>query len=210
MFCNNCGKKIEDGVSFCPACGSKLQMQETMNIKRGEYGGMPKDYYVDSKRNSGNSLRSNQAYKMKWYKFIIYFQLFAGALGAVLNGVVYYIFVKMVPSDIEVSLALNIANICYSAIYIASGIFALFVRHQMAKYKKNAPLLYNVCLLLNGVLPMIALIPIKLMIPDITFVDYIFKAKNYILANGITLVMACIMVWLNNIYFGKRKGLFVH
>lgn len=210
MFCNNCGKKIEDGVSFCPACGNKLQTQETMNIKREEYGGMQKDYYVDSKRNSGNSLRSNQAYKMKWYKFIIYFQLFAGALGAVLSGVVYYFFVKLAPSDIEVSLALNIANICYSAIYIASGIFALFVRHQMVKYKKNAPLLYNVYLLLNGVLPMIVLIPIKLMIPDITFVDYIFKAKNYILADGITLVMACIMVWLNSIYFGKRKGLFVH
>ena len=76
MFCNNCGKKIEDGVSFCPACGSKLQTQETMNLNKEEYGGMQKNYYADSKKNSGNSLRSNQAYKMKWYKFIIYFQLF--------------------------------------------------------------------------------------------------------------------------------------
>ena len=38
MFCGNCGKKLEDGYTFCPSCGNKITNIpiETQTVKREE------------------------------------------------------------------------------------------------------------------------------------------------------------------------------
>ena len=28
MFCEKCGKKLEDGVKFCPSCGNQVEIPE--------------------------------------------------------------------------------------------------------------------------------------------------------------------------------------
>lgn len=28
MFCEKCGKKLEDGVKFCPSCGNRVEIPE--------------------------------------------------------------------------------------------------------------------------------------------------------------------------------------
>lgn len=28
MFCEKCGKKLEDGVKFCPSCGNRVEITE--------------------------------------------------------------------------------------------------------------------------------------------------------------------------------------
>lgn len=34
MFCRHCGKKIEDGVKFCPSCGCPTEVQVPLDIQK--------------------------------------------------------------------------------------------------------------------------------------------------------------------------------
>ena len=60
MFCSNCGKNLNGSETFCSGCGHAVHGSEA------EPTAVP---YTQS-----------PALPMKWYKFVIYFQLFAGAV----------------------------------------------------------------------------------------------------------------------------------
>lgn len=60
MFCNHCGKKVEDGVRFCPACGNKLHIQETMNLWK-------ETLLFESKGNKVSKARKNMLIKLGWF-----------------------------------------------------------------------------------------------------------------------------------------------
>jgi hypothetical protein len=65
MFCPNCENNIEDRTKFCPYCGTTIK----------------NDNINDTILFTNTPIPAQQMQpSMKWYKFIIYFQLFAGAL----------------------------------------------------------------------------------------------------------------------------------
>ena len=35
MFCEKCGKKLEDGVKFCPSCGNRVEIPENQQREPG-------------------------------------------------------------------------------------------------------------------------------------------------------------------------------
>ena len=41
MYCNNCGKKLDDDAKFCPECGSKIQSAQRVS-EEPEKGGASK------------------------------------------------------------------------------------------------------------------------------------------------------------------------
>ena len=75
MFCRFCGKEIPEGGRFCPGCGKEAdtaaEFQAQTTAER-----MPAAVPVDPAKN----------YRMAWFKFIIYFQLFANAVVMVFNA----------------------------------------------------------------------------------------------------------------------------
>ena len=75
MFCRFCGKEIPEGGRFCPGCGKEADtaagFQAQTTAER-----MPAAVPVDPAKN----------YRMAWFKFIIYFQLFANAVVMVFNA----------------------------------------------------------------------------------------------------------------------------
>ena len=71
MFCRFCGSKIPEGGRFCAACGKSVLSEET------EF----------SRTQSGQSQGISGTYPMKWFKFVIYVQLFLNIVVLLINAV---------------------------------------------------------------------------------------------------------------------------
>jgi len=137
--------------------------------------------------NAGQNIGTNPApatdLPMKWYKFVIYFQLFLSAvlnffsgLGNIGNGMDY--------NDTKM--------IFYGLCVIGLGVFALVVRSGLKNFKANAPKQYYF-LLFGGV------------ILNVLF-GYTYPIANFVgTIIGTGIVVAC-----NVVYFNKRKQLFVN
>ena len=115
MFCKYCGHQVADGSLFCPSCGNRLDSpqesqpqnsytppQQNTPPYQGAYT-PPTGGYQPPQSNQGynggyqpyQSAPNYGAMPMNWYKFLIYFALFASCvLNAIyglgmLTGMVY-------------------------------------------------------------------------------------------------------------------------
>ncbi len=64
MFCKNCGKEIDNKVTFCPECGTNVNQQPV----------------AQSVINIVNEVRPGSSEKNKWIAFLLCF--FLGGIGA--------------------------------------------------------------------------------------------------------------------------------
>ena len=102
MFCKYCGRQIADGSLFCPGCGNRLDSaqeqtppaQQTPPSQPGSYpnytpttpppaGG----YRPNGGYQSPNNAANFSGYPMGWYKFLIYFALFASCVLNALSAI---------------------------------------------------------------------------------------------------------------------------
>lgn len=81
-FCVNCGAMIEETVKFCPNCGTPVAQPQ----QQGTAYQQPQQPYQQPYQTYQQPIAQDKyhGFKMKWYKFLVYFLLWAGAL---LNGV---------------------------------------------------------------------------------------------------------------------------
>ncbi len=146
---------------------------------------------------------------MKWYKFLIYFALFAGAVLNLISGVSY---LNGTFHDSELGYegatkhvyllypGLKTADILYGIAIIIIAVLAVVTRFALAKYKKNGPTLLLVYYAVGVVAGAIYTVAAKCIISE--NVDF----TSAIISLGISVGM----VILNKIYFDKRKHLFVN
>lgn len=194
-ICPNCNAVLSDDAGYCNSCGAQLN-----------------DAYVQQNDYNQNMQTTvNNEMPMKWFKFVIYFQLFAGAfIGAVnaaryLTGLIYGIDAESV---YLVFPALGTADKVYGVILLLLAAMAIFVRMQLAKYKLNASTFYIAYLGIGLVANLIYSVYVYLLMYRImgaAVEEYSSVASiiGYLLGNGIVLV-------LNIVYFKKRKHLFVN
>ena len=191
MFCRKCGAAIEDNASFCSACGASINAESTTQY--------------DDQQPQFNQEPINLL-GMKWYKFLIYFALFASAVFNFVSGIrlvtgsvyggsasyVYALFGGLQAIDVVVGLLT-----C-----VLAGL-AIYTRFRLAGYYANGPKLMT--LLYIGVLAIniIYIIGLAAVVPGTIFEELNFT--SYI-ANSAT---AIIMIFVNNTYFKNRSHLFV-
>lgn len=220
MQCPNCGNLLAEGSRFCPYCGSILEKSagetqneafsgsdETLSVpdRQPSYGGW--DPYGDNRPlSTGSDDPRNDPRGMKWFKFIIYFQLFANA---VLNGIsallaftgahyqggasrVYSVFPGMKPLDI-----------IYGLLLLGLAALAIVARMSLAKFRRNGPTLYYVVLIANSVLGMLYMF----LASGITHISVSLLG---VFQNLFSLGLSLVMLIVNIIYFGNRKDLFVN
>ncbi|MBQ7295951.1 MAG: DUF5050 domain-containing protein [Clostridia bacterium] len=98
MFCGNCGKEINDGVTFCPECGAKTGITSSNNIEESKVYSRPK--------------KINPKVKIAAIVLIII---------AVLSviGIKMINYIQSIPNDNEITLTAN--NIMNSAIASTDG-----------------------------------------------------------------------------------------
>ena len=196
--CNNCGNQISDGQLTCPICGAytgagaqadNQAPQQNMYNQQGMYNQAPQ--------------QPQPELGMKWFHFVIYFQLFVSTLVGLWNGFqlltgriygentdrVYSYFSGLKGVD-------TIIGICY----IALGIFSLVTRFMLADFKKSGPAMY-IGMQVADLVVLIAYIASVTSIVD-GLSEYISSSNYGSLATSI------VMLICNIVYFKKRKHLF--
>lgn len=76
MFCPNCGTQCPDDTKFCPNCGSTVANNQPTENTQQNFG---QPNYTQP-NNYTQPQMYNVQFEMKWFKFLIYFGLFAGAV----------------------------------------------------------------------------------------------------------------------------------
>ena len=193
-YCVKCGKSMPDNATFCPSCGARRMAEEPVVVPDSSSYTMPQ-------ANTGYT--APQVHPMKYYKFVIWVQLFLSAVVGVSQGILLLTGrIYETVSDVSAKLlyafypGMHTVNILFGLIYIALAVAAIYVRQQLAHFKTKAPDLYYIYLIAQ----MAA-----------TFLYGVLQ--NLIIASGLgsavpNLIVMIILLVLCRIYFEKRRALF--
>ncbi len=215
-FCSKCGAPTDANQQFCQRCGAVIPQtnQNTASTAPGyTHTAAPVQNPYAQQPYPNNALQNPYTavnpFNMGWYKFIIYFALFASAVYNIIQGLLlvmgqFWEWVTEYDVTSELMYAcyggLQAVDIIFGIITLAAAGFAIFTRMRLAKYKKDGPL----CLyILSGVV--IGADLIYLAVVSLGFGIPVFNASFAgSMGAGIGTLIA------NIIYFNKRKSLFVY
>lgn len=221
MYCSNCGKQIENPQSkFCPMCGAVLDSQSerynpqaTSNYSSGMNNYQQQTNYqseTDNYSQNYNNFQPNLS--MKWYKFVIYFQLFFSGFFAVITAI------RTMTGDIygleidasvlyETVPVLKGTDITVGIIWIAYALFGvLYVRKQLAGFKSNSIVLLLAYYVVSPVINTLHFI-IQMSVLEVSFSD--LGSSGFSQMTGIWMG-TIVLVVLSYIYFNKRKHMFTN
>lgn len=193
MFCNNCGSQLPDGSTFCPNCGSTFNDAQANNQA---YAQPPVGY---------NPVQPMApAYPMGWFKFLIYFAFFAGAALSIINAVIFFtgpdygVPIKLVYARFP---DLQVVDMVCGVLSLIAAALLLYVRFQLAGYKKSAPTMIMVPYAFNIIVSLFQVIGGSMATDG---------NLEYNMTSVVTsCAVAVVMIIVNYIYFKKRKALFV-
>ena len=140
---------------------------------------------------------------MKWFKFIIWVQLFLAALTnagtgiGLLTGFAYVGYAGDVYATFG---GLRILDILIGLLCLALAVAAIYIRFQLSGYKQKGPTLYLCFLLVSIAVSLVYMLLASLILG--TFAGD--------LSSIISLAANVAAVFLNRIYFEKRSFLFVN
>ena len=144
--------------------------------------------------------RGETVMPMKWYKFLIYFSLWAGMVlsGLSVFSTTYYI-ISNLPAYLAspVLLVFDGASALLSASYF---VLAYITRASLVKFEKKGPILLYCCYGLNAVISMVVEIG-----------TYVVSGKFTEGYTGFTtLIVTVVIIIANCVYFRNRSHLFVN
>ena len=220
MMCPKCGALLAEGSRFCPYCSSILEKSagetqneafsgsdETLSVpdRQPSYGGW--DPYGDNRPlSTGSDDPRNDPRGMKWFKFIIYFQLFANAAVNGISALMTATGAQYQGQADKVYAALprlRTLDLVYILLLLGLVVLAIVTRMQLARFRRRGPLLYYLLQIANLAVAVLYLLAASA-ISGVPLSQ--LDLSNTIISLGLSLVMLII----NIIYFGNRKDLFVN
>ena len=181
-YCPHCGTPCAEDNNFCPACGKPIQHSQVLS---------------DSK---------TPDMPMKWFKFIIYVQLFLNALlnlgNAIqaLTGSQYDGNAELVYLMFD---GLQTMDTLYGIVLLGLAAFAIYTRFRLSGYYENGPSCYYILLIVQLVASLIYTYAANELIASITGSS--ISAESTYIGNIIGNVLLLV---INYVYFNKRKHLF--
>lgn len=240
MFCRFCGKEIPDGAKFCVGCGREVAApdksgENTQQAGNSQDNGQQTgDFQANGQqegafRGTGQQagfqpdgagygqpapqVWPGQAYPMKWYKFIIYFQLFANTVLMAIMGIILITgaqYEGMAEMVYFVCPALKAVDVIYGIVCIAAAVCSILVRQKLAHYKKGAPTFYigfTAVVMASSLVYLFAAMAALATVSS----EAVFSSSGDIVGTVMgTLIGMAIFIPLNYLYFKKRKELFVN
>lgn len=150
-------------------------------------------------------------YNMKWYKFLIYFLLFASALANLASGISNItggIYASQSAGEVTADMvystfgsALKAADVILGIATIAIAVFTIYTRFRLAKYKANAPMCICIFYVANAALSLIY----KVAATIITGENMVLNVSGIV-----SIIVTVVVVFLNHVYFSIRRELFIN
>jgi len=183
MFCPYCGASIDAGSTFCPSCGRAISNSQQPQQPQPQQPDLP----------------------MKWYMFLIYFALFAGAVINLINGftmmtgAAYGEMADLVYSYYD---GLKALDMIIGIASIALAVLGIYTRFRLSGYYQNGPQMLLIVYIAGAVINIGYLVGMYAILPsDITAA---ISPVSYITST----ITSCVMIGVNNVYFQKRSHLF--
>lgn len=185
QHCERCGMAVEANTPFCINCGSAVS-PETQSYRATQI--------------------PTYETPMKWFKFVIYVQLFVAFVVNAFMGVINIMGgqSKYVYSNVP---SMKTLDGIYGVILIALAVYAIVVRFRLSKFRANGPRLYYAYLIAEYVLPIVYTVATIVIIKNSPVVQYFQPNYISVLSN---LIMGIIMLTANFLYFSKRDYLFIN
>lgn len=146
---------------------------------------------------------------MKWFKFLIYFQLFIASLVSLLTGVFLFtgkIYTGASAEEVELLYMyfpnLKIFNLCMGVVYVVLCILYLITRFMLSGYRKAGPAML-IAMYVGSFLISVLLVLITLQLVG----GVVYEINVTTIASVVTSI---VMIVCNIIYFKKRKHLFIN
>ncbi|WP_144743554.1 zinc ribbon domain-containing protein [Enorma burkinafasonensis] len=226
MFCSKCGSQVPDGVSFCSVCGAatgnaapagaapqaapasgapSTQAEPGAPSQQAVFGGWnqtaPQAWNAPGQASFGTAQLG-----MKWYKFVIWFQLFAAALLAIGQAIQLFTGLQYEGSAHAVYLlygGVRVLDILTALVMLGLAAFAILVRFELAGFKRDAPMHYLIYLA--------AIIGVNVLY-SLLFIILIHASFAAIFTPSFigTFIGYGALIFANKIYFDKRQALFVN
>lgn len=145
-------------------------------------------------------------HSMKWYKFIIYVQLFLNAILSVVSAI--NIFSGSYYGDRETAdliyqyygSGLKIFDIVIAVLFIGLAVMAILARKKLKNFEAGAPEFYLKFLALDCAIAVVQILGASLFVGELI-------ADSSTIGN----IVGCIaMIGINKTYFDKRAELFYH
>ena len=216
MYCRFCGTKIPDNVKFCPECGANLAPVPSAAPEESAPAAPaapeiptpfdptpydPAPYSADSFASADVVAAPQRG--MKWFKFIIYFQLWAGMLvnlvtaGKYFTGAYYEGNAEMVYRFFP---ALQPLDIVMGVVCLALAVYAVVVQRALAKFRAKGPMMYYLMYIVNTAVTVLYLIIGSIIIGQSAFTAEVAGS----------IIGSLVMLFVNIPYFNNRKHLFVN
>lgn len=224
MFCARCGANVPDGYKFCPSCGSTVIPPDGDEPETATDGNARDEEYeqdgffadTDEEReeprwepiNSEVFLR--QPLPMNWFKFLVNFSLWAGAI---LNAALAVLHLTGTVYDLEGGKGMSAAvyaeypsmrtlDVTFAIVTLALAAFTVYTRFRLARFRKNGPLLLLILYIALCAASVLNTFVFSSIIGDLSASDLSSCAFE--------ILGTALMVAANKIYFDKRKHLFVN
>ena len=202
MNCSKCGSFMNDNQAFCPNCGTPNAVnQQQTQYQQAQY--QQPQYQQPQYQQAPYQQAPQQGLPMNWFKFLIYFALFASCVLNVLGGIMmftgsqYQGMASLVYAYFDGLQALDIIN---GVGCIAVGVLAIYARMRLAGYYKNGPQMLNAVYIAGIAVSLIYMIGASIVVGG----DVELNFASSIGSLGISAAM----VVANTIYFKKRAHLF--
>ena len=190
MVCPYCSREIQDSVAVCNQCGANLN--DTVQSNSTPY-----------------NLIQNVDLPMKWYKFLIYFLLLLNALTHLADGIFCLIgnnsgILSELLSETDLFTGeYRVIDIVYGIICILMSGAAIYVRSKLANYKEDAPRIYIIYDIISSGIYFVYSLLSMIILENAETSSVIGEVIG-------TVVGESLFVYLNIIYFKKRKHLFIN
>lgn len=213
MYCRFCGTKIPDNVKFCPECGANLAPASAPSAApeesapvvpmAPENAAAPAMPHGTPDPSAAIGVIATPQRGMKWFKFIIYFQLWAGMLVNLVTAVKYFTGAYYEGSAEMVYTffpALQPLDIVMGVFCLALAVYAVVVQRALAKFRTKGPMMYYLMYIVST-----ASTVLYLLIGSLIIGQSAFTAETAGSFTG-----SLFMIFINIPYFNNRKHLFVN
>lgn len=229
MFCDKCGAQVDFGAAFCTACGAPAPAQQPQQngyeqppVQQPVYQQPAQPVYQQPQQPVYQQPYYQQpqqpyypqqpvqpaqpAADMGWFKFLIYFALFAGAVLNFFSGIGALTGLHYLSAGVEAEMVydvfpdMQLADILFGIGCIGAAVLGFVTRFALSGYKANGPKL------LTSLYVLVAGLGILYSIMAAISTNGAVDVTSNFSSIAVNIVFMCINIG----YFKKRAHLFVN